>query len=153
MGAQALDSRTETSSGPRLAAEGTSSAPATPSPTNTGAVISTPTPTPTVSGDSPGTQIATTGASAKTSAKAFDPGARYTSANTLPLEHREMATDMTTLWALVFSLQFLLVVEIGAIWAYRRFGPRKAWIVGLPVGMLATLLVSDQLMRLLPNLT
>jgi hypothetical protein len=64
-----------------------------------------------------------------------------------------MATDMTTLWALVFSLQFLLVVEIGAIWAYRRFGPRKAWIVSLPVGMLAALLVSDQLMRLLPNLT
>ena len=111
---------------------------------------SIPTPTSTVPGVSGSTKSAASGI---TSAKAFAPGARYTSERTLPLEQREMATDMTTLWALVFGLQFLLLVEVGALWALRRFGPRKTWIVSVPVIALAAILVSDQLVRLLPNLT
>jgi hypothetical protein len=135
--------------GGALQAEGTTT---TPSPTNSRAVISTPTPSPTTSPTAPptsgGTKVTTGG-----SAKAFPAGARYTSENTLPLEHREMATDMTTLWALIFGLQALLVVEIATIWSFRKFGSRKTWIVGLPVLALTAIFVSDQLVRLLPNLT
>jgi len=132
-----------------LQAEGTSS---TPSPTNSQAVISTPTSSPTTSSTAPPTSNVTKVATGG-SAKAFPAGARYTSANTLPLEHREMATDMSTLWALIFGLQALLALEIAAIWSYRKFGSRKTWIVALPVVGLTAIFVSDQLIRLLPNLT
>lgn len=138
-------------------AEGTT----TPIPANTRALISTPTPSPATSSTaspistSPGGATSSSGTKIVTggSAKAFPAGARYTSENTLPLEHREMATDMTTLWALIFGLQFLLVVEVATIWSYRKFGARKTWIVGLPVVGLSAMFVSDQLIRLLPNLT
>ena len=112
--------------------------------------VTVPTPTSTV----PGVGAATkTGVSNLTAAKAFAPGARYTSERTLPPEQRELATDMTTLWALIFALQFLLVIEIAVVWAVRRFSPKKVWIVSVPLLGLAAILVSDQLVRLLPNLT
>jgi sortase A len=84
--------------------------------------------------------------------QALPPGARFTGSNTLPLAERELATDTSMIWALVFGLQFLIFVEIAAIWAYRRVGLQKTWIVFLPAVSLAGLLVSDQLVRLLPNL-
>ena len=86
------------------------------------------------------------------SVKALDPGPRYTGTNTLALNERELATDTTMLWALIFALQLLIVVEIAAIWAYRRVGLEKTWIVFIPIFLLTGLLVSDQLVRLLPNL-
>jgi sortase (surface protein transpeptidase) len=84
---------------------------------------------------------------------AFGSGARLTTPQTLPLEHRALASDVTTVWALVFALQFLILVEILVIWSVRRFGLRKAWVAGIPVVLLASILASDQLVRLLPNLT
>lgn len=93
------------------------------------------------------------GKSFRPSAQAYAAGARYTSAGTLPLQQREMATDLTTVWALVFALQFLLIVEIASVWALRRFGPRKTWIVAIPALVMAALFTSDQLVRLIPNLT
>jgi sortase (surface protein transpeptidase) len=86
------------------------------------------------------------------SVKALDPGPRFTGTNTLPLAERELATDTSTVWALVFALQFLIAVEIAAIWAYRKVGLEKTWIVFIPVLALTGLIVSDQLIRLLPNL-
>ncbi|WP_295784870.1 sortase [uncultured Microbacterium sp.] len=78
-------------------------------------------------------------------------GARLTT-TTLDPSHRAMATDVRTVWALVFAVQFLIAVEIAAVWSFRRFGAQKTWIVFLPVGALAGFFVADQLTRLLPNL-
>ncbi|MBN9177878.1 MAG: sortase [Microbacterium sp.] len=79
-------------------------------------------------------------------------GVRQTTPLTLPPSHTAMATDTTTVWALVFALQFLVVAEIGAVWAFRRVGAQKTWIVFVPVLLLASVFVADQATRLLPNL-
>jgi len=80
------------------------------------------------------------------------PGARQTTRVSLPPEDRPLATDARTVWALVFALQLLVVAEIGAIWALRRFGWRKTWIAFVPVLLLASLLTATQVAVLLPNL-
>lgn len=79
-------------------------------------------------------------------------GARQTTYLTVPLADRELATDTSTVWALAFALQFLLLVELAAVWAFRRVGLRKTWTVFLPVTAVGGLFVADQLVRLLPNL-
>ena len=79
-------------------------------------------------------------------------GQRQTTYSTLPAADKELATDTRTVWALVFSLQFLLVIEVAAVWALRRIGPQKTWIVFVPLTLAAALLVADQTTRLLPNL-
>ena len=79
-------------------------------------------------------------------------GARQTTPLTLPPSDKAFATDTSTVWALVFALQFLIVAEIAAVWAFRRVGAQKTWVVFVPVLLLASLLVADQLVRLLPNL-
>lgn len=79
-------------------------------------------------------------------------GARQSAFGTLPPSSLPMATDTSTVWALVFALQFFVVAEIAAVWAYRRIGAQKMWIVFVPVMVLAGLLVADQVTRLLPNL-
>lgn len=89
---------------------------------------------------------------AKVVGDAYPAGARQTNPVTLPPSHAAMATDTTTVWALVFALQFLVVAEIAAVWAFRRVGAQKTWIVFVPVLVLAGLFVADQAARLLPNL-
>lgn len=79
-------------------------------------------------------------------------GARQTSSVSLPPEDKALATDTTTVWALVFALQFFIAVEIAAVWAFRRIGAQKTWIVFVPVLLLGGLFVADQVARLLPNL-
>ena len=80
------------------------------------------------------------------------PGGRQTRAATLPPESKELAGDSSTTWALLLALQLLVVVEVAAVWATRRIGARQAWIVFVPLTLLAALLVADQGARLLPNL-
>lgn len=79
-------------------------------------------------------------------------GARLTNFVTLPSADRELMGDTSTAWALVFALQFLLLVEVAAVWCYQRIGPRQTWIVFAPIAFLAGLVASDQVIRLLPNL-
>ncbi|MDQ7879530.1 hypothetical protein Q9R08_16170 [Microbacterium sp. QXD-8] len=79
-------------------------------------------------------------------------GIRQSRYATLPAEQRELSGDPTMAWALVFSLQFLIVVEIAAVWAYRHVGPRRTWIVFLPLTLFAGLWVTGEIVRLLPNL-
>ncbi len=79
-------------------------------------------------------------------------GARQTTENLLPMAQRELAIDTSTVWALLFALQFLVVAEIGAVWSWRRFGGARTWVVFVPILLLSGLLVADQLTRLLPNL-
>lgn len=79
-------------------------------------------------------------------------GARLTTYATLPPQAKELASDTSTVWALVFALQFLILAEAAAVWSYRRFGGVKTWVVFVPVLLLGGVLVADQLTRLLPNL-
>jgi sortase A len=79
-------------------------------------------------------------------------GQRQTTFSTLPAEDKPMATDMSTVWALVFALQFLLAAQFAAVWAFRTIGAQKTWIVFVPIGVLAVIYVGNQLTPLLPNL-
>jgi sortase A len=79
-------------------------------------------------------------------------GQRQTTFTALPPQDKAMATDTSTVWALVFALQFLLVAQFAGVWAYRRIGAQKTWVVFVPVGVLAVLYVNNQLTLLLPNL-
>jgi len=80
------------------------------------------------------------------------PGARATTHAALPAAAMELAGDSSHLWALVFALQALVLVELGAMWTYRRIGARQAWIVFVPLALLTVLVAADQTVRLLPNL-
>lgn len=79
-------------------------------------------------------------------------GRRQTTAVSLPASNTSLATDTSTIWALAFALQFLIVVELAVVWSFRRFGAQRTWLLGVPVVLLAGLLAADQVMRLLPNL-
>jgi hypothetical protein len=127
----------------------------TPTPTGSATALAagaTPGATPGATGTPSPTSDARSPTITLASVQALTPGARFTGTNTLPLAERELATDTSMVWALVFGLQLLILVEFAAIWAYRRVGLQKAWIVFLPTATLAGLFVSDQLVRLLPNL-
>jgi len=80
-------------------------------------------------------------------------GRRQTTYSFLPASNKAMASDTSTLWALVFALQFLLIAQAGTSYAWLRFGRAKTWIVATPILILAFLLVFDQITKLLPNLT
>lgn len=83
---------------------------------------------------------------------AKDRGLRQTTANTLPLSDRELASDPSTAWLLVFALQALLVALLAATRALDRFGPQRTWIVFAPILLAAGVIAADQVSRLLPNL-
>jgi sortase A len=70
----------------------------------------------------------------------------------VPAREQAMGTDASTAWALAFLLQGLLLVAVGATWAWRRWGRPQTWIVFLPLTLLFGLEAADQLARLLPNL-
>ncbi|MHA7859954.1 sortase [Tessaracoccus sp. Y36] len=80
------------------------------------------------------------------------PGLRDTTFRTLPPEDKELAGDLSTVWALVFCLQALVAAEIVAVYAWRRVGPGKTWIVAMPVFLFLGILTCSQIVKLLPNL-
>ena len=63
-----------------------------------------------------------------------------------------MGADASTLWALAFWLQALIVLTLGAVWAWHRWGRAKAWVVFLPPLLLVGLAASGEAARLMPNL-
>lgn len=78
-------------------------------------------------------------------------GARQTSFASLPPEAKAMSTDTTSVWALVFGLQALVVAELALMWALQRIGPRHTWTVFVPILLLIGLIVTAQIVSLLPN--
>jgi hypothetical protein len=72
--------------------------------------------------------------------------------NALPAEEQIMRADTSTLWALAMWLQALILVTIGAVWAWHRWGRAKAWIVFLPALLLVGLNAAGEAARLMPNL-
>lgn len=80
------------------------------------------------------------------------PGIRQTNFVTLPPQQKAMATDTTMVWALVFGLQALIAIEVALVWSLRKLPPKRVWAVFIPVILLTALIITDQIMRLLPNL-
>ena len=78
--------------------------------------------------------------------------ARLVTAATLPASEQFMGADTSTLWALVLWLQVLILLSLGAVWAWHRWGHAQAWIVFLPPLLLVGLATSGEVARLLPNL-
>ena len=81
-----------------------------------------------------------------------DRGLRQTTANTLPLADRELASDPSTAWLLVFALQALVAALLIGTRALDRFGAQRTWIVFAPILVAAGVIAADQVSRLLPNL-
>ncbi len=79
---------------------------------------------------------------------AADPPAIALLASEAPL-----ATDVSTLWALVFWLEALAVLLGLAVWTWRRWGHAQTWIIFSAPMLVAWLFITDQVARLLPNLT
>lgn len=78
-------------------------------------------------------------------------GLRQTRLATLPEADKPLMGDTSMAWALVFALQFLVAVEIAAVWSYRNVGARRTWIVFVPLTLFAALWVTGEIVRLLPN--
>lgn len=78
--------------------------------------------------------------------------ARLVGASSLAPEEKLMAGDTHTLWVLAFWLQAMIVLSIGAVWAWHRWGRARAWVAFLPPLLLVGLFVCGEAARLLPNL-
>ena len=63
-----------------------------------------------------------------------------------------LATDTSTLWALLLWLEALAALVAGCVWAWKRWGRAQAWIVFTAPVLLVWSLIADQIARLLPNL-
>lgn len=96
--------------------------------------------------------VATVRVDAELVSDAQPTGLRQTRFATLDPAEKEMQGDASMVWALVFALQFLIVVEVAAVWSYRRIGPTRTWIVFVPLTLVACLWVAGEISRLLPNL-
>lgn len=70
----------------------------------------------------------------------------------VPGAERPMASDPSTLWALMLWLQALVLVAVGGMWSWARWGRHQTWIVFAPVTAAVGLASAGQLVRLLPNL-
>jgi len=77
---------------------------------------------------------------------------RVVTAKALPASEQIMGTDPTTLWALALWLQALILLAVGAIWSWFRWGPAQAWVVFLPPVALVGLFAAGEVAHLLPNL-
>jgi hypothetical protein len=63
-----------------------------------------------------------------------------------------MGIDTSNLWVLVLWLQALIVLAVGAVWSWHRWGRPQTWIVFFPPLVLVGLAASAEVARLLPNL-
>ncbi len=70
----------------------------------------------------------------------------------VPHAELALAADTGNLWVLIFWLQAVLVVTVGAAVAWRSWGRARTWIVFTPPLALAAYYVTGQITHLLPNL-
>jgi sortase A len=74
------------------------------------------------------------------------------SSSSLPHSEQPLGTDTSTMWALVLWLEALIVVALGIVWSWTRWGRFQTWIVFVPVTAVVGFYLADQFMRLVPNL-
>jgi len=78
--------------------------------------------------------------------------ARLVSPVSLPENERAMSNQRDTLWALALWMQALILLSVGAIWGWLKWGRAQAWIVFTPPLALVGLSAAGELAKLLPNL-
>ncbi len=71
---------------------------------------------------------------------------------TLLASEAPLANDTSTLWALLFWMEGLAVLLMLAVWTWRRWGHAQAWIVFTAPMLVTWVFISDQIVRLLPNM-
>lgn len=79
-------------------------------------------------------------------------GARETTRRSLDHQDKALAGDSRTSWQLFLALELLVVAEVACLYSLRRMGPRKTWVVFVPILLFSGLLVAEQITKLLPNL-
>jgi sortase A len=70
----------------------------------------------------------------------------------LPTEERAMENQTDTLWALALWLQGLILLSVGVIWGWLRWGRAQAWIVFTPALALVGMSAASEVAKLMPNL-
>lgn len=78
--------------------------------------------------------------------------ARLVTSEGLPAAERPNSGDPSELWILAFLLQLLLVLAVGMVWAWHRWGRPHAWITFVPPLLVVSSLASAEASRLLPSL-
>ncbi len=78
--------------------------------------------------------------------------ARAISSATLPDAERPLSNQTNTIWALALWMQALILLSVGVIWGWLRWGRAQAWIVFTPPLALVGLSASGELAKVLPNL-
>jgi LPXTG-site transpeptidase (sortase) family protein len=71
----------------------------------------------------------------------------------LSASEQPMGTEPQALLPLVLWLQAVLVVALGAVFAWFRWGHWQTWLVFGPLALLVAVFTADQITLLLPNLT
>jgi LPXTG-site transpeptidase (sortase) family protein len=71
---------------------------------------------------------------------------------TLPQDENAMSTDASAWVPLVLWGQLLLVVAAGVAWLSHAWGRWQTWLVAVPVLTYLSIMVADQVTRLLPNI-
>jgi sortase A len=71
---------------------------------------------------------------------------------TLPQDENAMSGDQSAWVPLVLWGQLLLVIAAGVAWLSRAWGRWQTWLVGVPVLAYLSIMVADQVTRLLPNI-
>jgi sortase A len=86
-------------------------------------------------------------------AKVGKPLAAASAPNTVLLaSEAPLANDTSTLWALLFCLEGLAVLLLLSVWTWRRWGHAQAWIIFTAPMLVTWVFISDQIVRLLPNM-
>jgi LPXTG-site transpeptidase (sortase) family protein len=70
----------------------------------------------------------------------------------LPPDENAMGTDQSAWVPLVLWGQLLLLVSAGVAWLSRAWGRWQTWLVGIPVLTYLSIMVADEVTRLLPNI-
>lgn len=78
--------------------------------------------------------------------------ARLITAAALPPDELANANQTDTLWALALWLQAVMVLSVGAVWAWFTWGRARSWVIVAPPLALAAMSLSSELVKLAPNL-
>jgi LPXTG-site transpeptidase (sortase) family protein len=71
---------------------------------------------------------------------------------TVPSSELPLHAQTQDLWELVLLVQAAVLAALAVVWSWRRWGHPETWIVFFPVAALLGWFITDQIIRLLPNL-
>jgi LPXTG-site transpeptidase (sortase) family protein len=74
-------------------------------------------------------------------------------AGTLPAAEKPLGTSGSSLFPLVLLLEAALALSVGVVWSWHKWGKVQTWIVGVPLGLVISHFLYEQIALTLPNLT